>query len=140
MTDELTALRARVAELEAELAIERAPTDDGTIYLPPMRTFPIKVRITGFEPGKLAVPQPDDADPDPRDTSLPWPCTCGRTDTNGCDRCDPRDARIAELEVALRELEALSEKILLDDTNVAGLMSAADVHAISEEALGDAHG
>lgn len=22
------------------------------------------------------------------DTELPWPCTCGRTDTEGCERCN----------------------------------------------------
>lgn len=104
--DDLATLRARVAELERDCA--EAYQVVGALW-PPGDPAVVKA-LDNLDAAATGKPRPHDdllpfvPTPDPRDASLPWPCTCGRTSMVGCDRCDPRDARIAVLEAALREI------------------------------------
>lgn len=116
--DDLATLRARVAELERDCA--EAYQVVGALW-PPGDPAVVKA-LDNLDAAATGKPRPHDdllpfvPTPDPRDASLPWPCTCGRTSMVGCDRCDPRDARIAELEAALREVREWE-----DDQFAAGL-------------------
>lgn len=109
--DDLATLRARVAELERDCA--EAYQVVGALW-PPGDPAVVKA-LDNLDAAATGKPRPHDdllpfvPTPDPRDASLPWPCTCGRTSMVGCDRCDPRDARIAELKAALRDIERRGE-------------------------------
>ncbi len=90
--DDLATLRARVAELERDCA--EAYQVVGALW-PPGDPAVVKA-LDNLDAAATGKPRPHDdllpfvPNPDPRDASLPWPCTCGWVEglRSAADRCD----------------------------------------------------